>query len=187
MEEKSKRRKKTDWLGTIGISLMLTAVVLMIWFFMHGETVVEGEPSGTERNVTLSCQRDGDTYPFFTYANYSDADTTIDVIFSNDKLGTIGLKQNLYYTNNDGASMSDANNHAAVNLKFQGEGMAPDSLGAAYVVSGNRFGMSLFADANSMNNNTAKYFLLESYLLNASVDKYVTYFENKGFSCTKTE
>ena len=187
MEEKPKKHGKIGWMKVAGVALMLVSIVLVFCFLVSGEIVIDGKISQTETNTTIMCKRTGETYPYYSFAGFNSAETEIDIIFGTNELSTIGLKQNLYYSDAKGANMSDANNHAAVNLKFQSEGMTPDSLNAAYTVSGNRFGMSLFASGNDINGKTAKYFLLEDNLLGASADSYVSYYEGIGFSCIKTE
>ncbi len=185
-QEKPKKRKKskTNWPATIGTSLLLTAIVLIICFFLQGETKVTNNDVAVEASKSLACEVEGAQYPFFKYDNATKKTTKVNAIFNGDKLDTISLIQELYYNSSDEIVRSEAENHAALNLKTQGEGLGPDAFGANYAKLSDRLKFSMYAKAEQLKYETVKYFELdwvESGTYNLpTMEKIYT---EKGFDC----
>ncbi len=185
-QEKPKKRKKskTNWPATIGTSLLLTAIVLILCFFLQGETKVTDSGTTVEASKSLTCEAEGMQYPFFEYDNSTKKTTKINATFSGNKLDTISLIQGLYYNNSDEIARSEAENHSALNLKTQGEGLGPDAFGANYAKLSDRLKFSMYAKAEKLEYETVKYFELdwvESGTYNLpTMEKIYT---EKGFNC----
>ncbi len=185
-QEKPKKRKKskTNWPATIGTSLLLTAIVLIICFFLQGETKVTNNDVAVEASKSLACEAEGVQYPFFKYDNATKKTTKVNAIFNGDKLDTISLIQELYYNSSDEIVASEAENHAVLNLKTQGEGLGPDAFGANYAKLSDRLKFSMYAKAEQLKYETVKYFELdwvESGTYNLpTMEKIYT---EKGFNC----
>ncbi len=188
-QEKPKKRKKkskTNWPATIGTTLILTAIVLFLCFFLQGETKITDNGGTTTVTKSLSCEIEGVQYPFFDYDNSTKKTTKINATFDNDELNTISLVHELYYNSSDEVTRSEAENHAALNLKTQDEGLGPDYPGANYakLSNPNRLKLSLYIQGKKLNYGTVKYFELdwvESGTYNLStVEKIYT---EKGFKC----
>lgn len=186
-QEKPKKRKKsrTNWPATIGTSLLLTAIVLIICFFLQGETKVVNNGATVESSKSLVCEAEGKQYPFFKYDNATKKTTKINATFNGEKLDTISLIQELYYNSSDEIVRSEAENHAALNLKTQGEGLGPDAFGANYAKLSDRLKFSMYARAEKLTYETVKYFELdwvESGTYNLpTMEKIYT---EQGFNCS---
>ncbi len=187
---KKKRRKagKTNWLATAGISLILIAAALLVCFFLNGKTTVTGGWPEPETSESLSCEAEGRAYPFFRYDNSTKKTTKITAVFKNDVLKTISLVHELYYNSSAEITQSEAENHAALNLRMQDERLGADALGANYAKLEDRMKMSLFADADKLNSGTVKYFELDwtesgEYNLATARKNY----EAKGYKCATSE
>ena len=180
---KMKKRNKAEWYSMIGISLLLTAIFLTIWFFMRGETIISGDWPEQESSESLSCEIEGLKYPFSAYDNSERKTTKVSIVFINGNLKTISLIYQLYYNGSEEIEKSEAENHAAMNLKMQNDGAGPDALELNFAKLANSLKMSLYAEASELDNGMAKYFELEDiskFDLNNIKDSY----EKKNFGCT---
>lgn len=187
MEEKSKKRKKTDWLGTVGLSLILMAAVLLIWFFLQGQTTVEGDWPGDVKDTSLSCSVDGMLYPIFEYDEAVSKKIETKLIFDNDELRTVSLTATMKYNNSDKVYASVSHNEAAMNRSFGASGLGANALSAVYSENSDSMVMTLYARASEYNEVIGKYFLSNGIGKNASLETFKTKYETQGFSCTKSE
>lgn len=179
---KVNKNNKTSWLLMAGIGLILIVVVLIFFFFMQGETKTSGGWSETEISESMSCEAEGLAYPLFKYDNANKKTTKITAIFNSGKLKTISLVQQQYYDDEDAIVRSEAENHAAMNLLMQEEGLGPDALGMNFAKLTNNLKMSLFADDSKLNGGTAKYFELDDASKYDMATMQAVY-EQKGFKC----
>ncbi len=183
-DARGRKEGKTNWPATIGTSLLLTAIVLILCFFLQGETKVTDDGGTVESSKSLACEVEGAQYPFFDYDNSTKKTTKINAVFNGDKLDTISLIHELYYNSSDEIVRSEAENHATLNLKTQGEGLGPDAFGANYAKLADRLKFSMYAKAEKLKYETVKYFELdwvESGTYNLpTMEKIYT---EKGFDC----
>lgn len=183
-DARGRKEGKTNWPATIGTSLLLTAIVLILCFFLQGETKVTDDGGMVESSKSLACEVEGAQYPFFDYDNSTKKTTKINAVFNGDKLDTISLIHELYYNSSDEIVRSEAENHATLNLKTQGEGLGPDAFGANYAKLADRLKFSMYAKAEKLKYETVKYFELdwvESGTYNLpTMEKIYT---EKGFDC----
>lgn len=178
------KKSKTNWPATIGITLILTAIVFFVCLFLQSETKTTGNWPEPEISESLTCEVEGRLYPFFNYDNSEKKITKINAIFKNDNINTVSLVHKLYYDNDEQIIKSEAENHAAMNLKTQAEGLGPDALGANYSRLSDSLKMSLYVRNDDINSNTVKYFELDwvdDGAYNLMTTKAI--YEKKGFVC----
>lgn len=170
------KKKLKFWLVSVGLVLLIIiAISALILFFTKGNVVVTGEYQATESVRSIACEARGLGYPFFKYDNSIDKTITVKATFNNDSLNTIALVYMLYYTDEATVKTSEAENHAAMNLRFQSEALGADALGAKYARLTDGMKFSLYADKSEMNGRTIKYFLLDNisdYGIKTLIDKY---------------
>ncbi|MDO4611970.1 MAG: hypothetical protein Q4B29_00700 [Candidatus Saccharibacteria bacterium] len=188
MERNKKKKSKTDWLGSIGLTLILMAAVLMIWFFLNGQTTTTGEYTSGERNASLSCVREGENYPIFTFDRASDKKTEIKVLFAGDNLQSVSLTQTLSYADSELAEGSRAHNHGAMNKSYVAAGLKPDVISDHFsVLEDNKMVMTLYAAGADFEGAVPGYFLAEGVSENPSVEDFSKEYVSRGFNCVITE
>lgn len=178
----AKKNGKTNWYLTIGICLFLVAIALIVCFFMRGETKTNGGFPEPEVSESLSCEIEGLVYPLSGYDNSERKTTKVSMVFDDDKLKTISLIYQLYYNNNEEIAKSETENHAAMNLRMQSEGLGPDALGMNFAKLSNNLKMSLYAKVSELDSGSAKYFELEN-VNKYDLDVLKKFYEQKGFGC----
>lgn len=180
----NKKEGRVNWPVTIGIIMILAVLIFVACIFLQGETKTTGNWPKPYRSESLTCNIEGAEYPFFKYDNSKKKTTKINVEFENDNLNIISLVYLVYYDDSDQIIKSEAENHAAMNLKIQAEGLGSDALGANYARLKDSFKMSLYATKKDLNINTVKYFELdwiESGIYDLATTKAI--YEEKGFVC----
>lgn len=180
---KKKKKSKTDWLGSIGLTLILTAVALLVWFFLNGQTKVTGEPTGVTQNSSLTCKVSDVNYPIFTVDDASSKETEVKVLFNGDKMKSVSLTQTMYYNSLDEAKKSEAHNHAAMNVAFGNAGLAADAFEAHYTTQEDKMVMTLYAEAEEYNEVAAKYFRANGTSKRSSIDEFTKALNSQGLSC----
>lgn len=177
-----KKSPSSSWLMVMGIVLILVAAVLLVWFFLHGETKVSGGWPEPEVSVAVVCKSESFEYPFFTYDQSSSKTTEINAVFKDDKLSMLSFIYTLGYGNEAASTESEARNHAAMNISFGNAGLEADALGASYSVLSDAMKFSLSADGNAARGIGARYFMLtggETY----NVGRLMANYQGQGFEC----
>lgn len=180
---KTKKKKSTGWLATIGISLILTAVVLVLWFLLRGETTVTGGWTESVETVALSCEGNDVNYPIFS--SETKGSVKINAIFGDDKIDTISLIWRAQYENDQARVEGQVKASRAMEEAFVAVGMAIDSLDAVYSgLDDDVFQMSLYGKHKDLDNRTYKFFML-SELTNGeySLDMVKRVYKNKSLNC----
>lgn len=180
---KKKKKSKTDWLGSIGLTLILTAVALLIWFFLNGQTTVTGEQTGVTQTSSLTCKIENAQYPIFTVDEATKKETEVKVLFDGDRMNSVSLTQTMYYDSPENAKMSRNHNHAAMNTSFGNAGLAADAFNANYTATDDRMIMTLYAAESEYNEVTAKYFLANGTSKRSSIDEFTKVLNTQGLSC----
>ena len=190
-EEVPKRVKKAgiNWPMLVGFGLVLIAVVIVIYILTQGETkIISGKDSEKTRSIT--CVSNEMSYQFFRYDNSNSKEMVIRGVFGSEELSSISLDYMLYYSDAADITKSEAENHAAMNLKFQDESLGPDALDAKYTELADGMKMSLYAKRSEINNLTSKYFYLP-YMITGEDEDYNIYslsyvedlYQKMGFNC----
>ena len=179
--------KKINWALWVGMLLVIVAIVLLGWFFLKGETKVSGNWPEPETAQSIACEAEGVLYPFFKYDNSDKKTMTIKAIFKNDVLYSIALTSMLYYSDATKIERSESENHAAVNLKSQAEGLGADVMNSKYSKLGDGMKMSMYALAKNVTSETAKYLMLDVNPGNSqySLSLIKEIFTKKGFNCVE--
>lgn len=158
---KKKKKSGINWPATAGLTLIAVAVVLLIWFFMKGQTVVSGEFPDTETTQSVTCEANGMIHPLFKFDESTSKKMTVKVIFDKDKLSTISLVNELFYSTVEAIVQSEAENHAAMNLSYQAAGLGADALGTKFSKLSASMKMSMYATKDMVNSATERYLLLD--------------------------
>lgn len=181
--EKRHLGRKTSWFTAAGIILVLVAFVLILSFFMRGETKVDGNWA-VEQTSFLTCEIVGTGYPFFEYDNSYKKTIKINSTFNNDDIKTISLMYILEYNNEKNIIDSENLNHVAMNNNFAKDDLGFDALGLKFSKFSNGLQMSLFVNADQINNKTTKYFILDEVGF-ISPENMQKIYEIQGFICQR--
>ncbi|MBQ2660557.1 hypothetical protein IJF93_00550 [Candidatus Saccharibacteria bacterium] len=173
---------KKSWEISIGIFLLLFAVILFLIFLLHGQTITSVEKMEDISSDSVTCIAEDSLYPFFEYDNSDYKITKIDIIFNGDGIGSIGLVQQMTYPDNHLAQISATINHGDMNKAF-GLELGPDAFRAHYTAIDGEMKMSLYATSGELNKSAYKFFLIKSDIDNK--DEYIENYINQGFVCSE--
>lgn len=175
----------TDWFRYVGIFLVLIAGIFLVWFLMKGKTTISGNWPEPETSQSITCEIDNFAYPFFAYDKSTKKNIKINIIFNNDNLYSIALINTLYYDTENAIASSEAINHASMGLSFADNDLDAESLGMSFSKLQDSLKMSLYAKKSEINNQSAKYFMLEKTSADGAYtfDEIKYLYENKGFNC----
>ena len=178
-----KSRKKTDWLATAGISLMLTAVALMLWYFVHGETTVSGSNPSDETSVSLSCSTESKPYEYFVRDGSLSKKITVQAMFDDDTVKSISLVYKLNYDNLEDARASESTNHAGFNITLNKAGVSDKIVNPNYSYDESGLRFSLYVDASNYNTSTVRLFMIHGGDATKDMAAIKRNYENQGFEC----
>ena len=184
MKQKSKNKSLIRWGLPLSFVLMIIAVILLLIFFMQGETKIVGNYPENITSELLTCVKQNNNYPFFKYRNSNSEETKISAVFANKKIDSISLIHTIDYSNHQDAETSKASNMASMNKSF-GQEFGPGAFNARYIVNGNSMQMNLYAKSNEIRGSALKYFLAESYP--ATMSDYEQNYLSQGFNCEKNK
>lgn len=180
---KTKKRIGSEVFVAIGMFLVIVAVVLLLAFFLRGQTTVSGENPDVKSTISLNCVSDDYKYDFFPYDNSDNKNLKIDIIFENEKVSSASLVYMLYYQNVESITESDAENHASMNINFSKDGLEADALNANFSKLSDGLKMSLYANIEDINDVTSKYFLLDYFDKGYTIKNIQRIYESKGLIC----
>ena len=185
-----KRTTIKTWGTILAIIAGLGAVVAILLYLMHGNTVTTNDEMAPISNDALSCTSDKISYPIFTYDSSDRKELKVDLIFAGDKLRTIALSYTLYYGDENSITVSEAINHADMNLSFYSSGLGSDALNAKYSKLSDALRFGLYAHDSDMNRVTARYFMVkvgDHDDLPDTIMEYRRNYEEQGLACVITE
>ena len=166
-------------LGFIAISI---AIISIFAIFVNGNVKTVNSPASIETTASLSCTIENFTYPFFTYDKSNSKSVDVSLLFNNGELSSISLTTKMQYNSDKEANISSSQNHAAMNMSF-GQELGADALSANYSNNNNTFRMSIYANMSQYNDDTKKYFLVETSSENINDFEYN--YVSKEFNCKK--
>ncbi len=176
--------KISDLLVRGGVLLILTAVILLICFFLYGETEITNERPEIEKTEAITCNISDTIYPFVSYDNAQSKTTRINVVFDDDKPSVISLVHTLYYNNEKSIIDSENLNHINLNKNFSKDNLGFDALGLKFSKFADGLQMSLYAEGDELNNNSMKYFMLDNIADNSyNMESMQKFYEERGFEC----
>ncbi len=181
-------QRKINWKISVGISLLLTAAVLFVLFFLRGETTVTKKVEEAKKSATLTCEADGLVYPFFEYDESIKKTLKVNVVFKGNGLDTIALIYKLYYNDTKKITDSENLNRVAMSKNFDNDGLEFGALGSQYSKAKDLLQFSLYASGDQINNVSVKYFMSSGAeegvdLLGSMRREY----ESKGLKCVVNE
>ena len=166
-----------------GIAFTLISIIAVIAFLMYGERTIDYSNPAPIHNEILSCIHEGYNYPFFSF-DYSLTKTAkVQFIFNENRISSATLKYTMKYGDEDMAIRSSDLNRSALHTSFGDNNIQPGSLNESYMVQSNTFIMTLYAENNTINNYSQKYFLIDDLPLTAERKQYERSLEEKGFKC----
>lgn len=180
---KTKKRIGSEVFVAAGMFLVIVAVVLLLAFFLRGQTTVSGENPDVKSTISLNCVSNDYKYDFFPYDNSDNKNLKIDIIFENEKASSASLVYMLYYQNAENITESDAENHASMNINFSKDGLEADALNANFSKLSDGLKMSLYANIEDINDVTSKYFLLDYFDRGYTIKNIQRIYESKGLIC----
>lgn len=180
---KTKKHIGSEVFVAIGMFLVIVAVVLLLAFFLRGQTTVSGENPDVKSTISLNCVSDDYKYDFFPYDNSDNKNLKIDIIFENEKVSSASLVYMLYYQDVESITESDAENHASMNINFSKDGLEADALNANFSKLSDGLKMSLYANIEDINDVTSKYFLLDYFDKGYTIKNIQRIYESKGLIC----
>ena len=177
----------------IGIVFIIMALVLISAFIMsnllNGTTTISGQYPGSIKTYSLTCNSSTLDYPIFKVIDTNKKETKIIAIFNNgNMLQRVSLFYTLSYNDTKMAEYSRDNNHAAQNLSYAERELGPDTFSASYFINNGDFQFNISADSEEINQNTNKYFLLDSISSNDYTrEKVEESYINQGFNCIEND
>lgn len=172
------------WLwALIGAILVVSGMIVAIVLLLKGETSVSNPGREIKSTAALSCEGDNITYPFFVTDYSNSRKTRIRAAFTNEDLDTISLTYQLSYDSEAQIEKSNTDNSIAMNEDFHNDGLARDALGMKFSALSNAAQMTLYAEASSLNDITAKYFLLNKAMGNYTQGNLRSIYEEIGLDC----
>lgn len=181
--KKTKKRIGSEVFVAAGMFLVIVAVVLLLAFFLRGQTTVSGENPDVKSTISLNCVSNDYKYDFFPYDNSDNKNLKIDIIFENEKVSSASLVYMLYYQDVESITESDAENHASMNINFSKDGLEADALNANFSKLSDGLKMSLYANIEDINDVTSKYFLLDYFDNGYTIKNIQRVYESKGLIC----
>lgn len=168
-----------------GIGLIILAVILLILFLLQGDTKYsEGEGSASV-TASITCTDQDAVYPFRTAPG--GGVMKIHAIIDDDKMKTVSLVYRLYYDDHSVIEGQTTRLNADMNRAFHESGLGADALNVTYSSFDDSVQMTLYAHDEDINNNTAKFFLLEDASGDYKKDEIMRIYDEKGFDCILDE
>lgn len=166
----------------IGIICIVFVVVLIILFFLQGDTNIVGEGEITIAE-SFTCEGEGLWYPFFTFDNSNGKSIKINVLLDDkSKLDTINLVYRLKYDSKELSERSEAINFASFGKSLASDSLNAESFESRFVDMEDAMQMTLYAKAKELNGVTAKYFLLNGSN-DLKRDTLTKIYNDQGLSC----
>lgn len=186
MEEKTKKWKLSDKtvLQSLGLCLLIIAVILIVIFFLNGSTTIYNDGGEIATTESITCESSEVSYPFFAFDNSDRKQLKINVLLSNNKIDQLSLIYRLYYNSSSDINTSETLNHANMNKHFGISGLTADALGAKYSKLDDSLQLTLNSKAKEINEISAKYYLLDEAANYYNKETITKNYNSKGLDCT---
>lgn len=166
----------------VSISFIGLAILLFVWFLLHGQTSVSGDYPEPEVSRSFDCSLDNFKYPIYGGQDVTKSNTSIVVIFVGDQLNAISLTQKYYYNGESDAMADKSRFRIAMSKSFANTSLKYGALGVNYAVDDNMLRMSISADHNEINDKSKDYFLVYGNLPK-TFSEYKKIYEDQQFIC----
>ena len=188
-------KKKTERQNTLicVIMLFLIAIIsLLIWFFANSsETHNSTITTDSIETSSLVCKSSNPKEPFFNDSAATNVQHEIRALFNNDKLSKIFYIYSATYDSEKQAEYYNSIMAADYNRYLGGHSTPLNILSKTFSTSDNESKITLYANADKINNVTASIFLLNAdndynkdNNTGADIKKL---YEDQGFSCETNE
>jgi len=184
MEDNTKKPEKGSKKSWYLLMLFIGVIILIgfiFWLLMKGDVKTTGEHPDDVSPQSLECTKKGVSYGLFTLDSPESAEIKITAIFAKSKIDSISLLHRTTYDTKEYAKTMSDGHEGDMNISFQSQGMKPYSLGATYSQDGKIAQMALYAKASELNDQTIKYFMLDSVPDNLT--GYKRGYNAQGFTC----
>ena len=171
--------KTNKWFILIGTILIISSIILTIWFFMRGQTTVTGNYLQNERSISISCKNERIEYPFFSYINTNNKKMTINLIFNDEHMQSASLTYELMFTNESDATKSETINRASMNKAIAAFGLN-GILSPNYSYNSTSMHMNLYVSKTDFE-KAKKFLLLDN--TDSDIKTIIKSYENLGFAC----
>ena len=182
---KQKKFINKQWLILIGFSLLIIAIILILWFFLHGEIKTTGTWNGTETSKSISCIANDIPYPLYGDDNPTGSQTKINIIFNGDRPTSISLVRVATYPDSETARRHSATHSFTITDNIAKAGIKDNAITTNLDYENNSAQMTLYTTGSNINNKSAKFFLLNS--LPNKIGDYTKKYTEQGFLCETTE
>ena len=187
MSETEKVRDHTLVVKAIFFALLIGVVLALIWLLTYKqESYVSSEVESGEYGA-LECTSPDPSEPFFTFDTTQEATHEIKILFADSKLKNATYKYDGIYASREAAENAEAWLHGDYNKYMGNNGINEESLNPNFSVNDNKLIISLYAEANEINDVVAKLFFMDTdavnKLKNFSVKDFKLLYETKGFTC----
>lgn len=177
-------KKSVVWI-ILAIIIIFIVLVVALFELMGGQIVTSRQTVETVQGSSLVC-KSKNVYPIFSYDLSKDKELKIIVGFYNNKINAISLTYDLYYDDAKQIMASETNNHAAMNIDFSKNNLSSDSYNANYSKLEDRMRMALYTNVNEVDNNIARYFLInldDKSAIPRTLVEYQKNYETQDFTC----
>ncbi|MBP5513154.1 hypothetical protein J6X73_03295 [Candidatus Saccharibacteria bacterium] len=169
------------WILVVSLFFACVAIVLFLSITGQRKTTL-GSNGEVEHVRSLTCESDDFLYPYLKFDESDKKEFRIIVTFNGDEIRAISLQQMLYYNSDELIVGSEAENHAAINLSFAGDGLMADAFRANFAKLSDGLRISLYGMGEQMGNEFKKYFLLDT-VNDANHENILQNYEAMGLKC----
>ncbi len=183
-KKKTRKKSKTNWVGSIILTIILTAAVILVINLLNGTVTVTGDGGSVVQTSSLTCNSSDRLYYIYTIDDSVSKDIEVKVLFTGEEFTSIDLTSTQEYDAEDGAKRSEAHNHAAMNISFANAGLGADAFNANYTTTSSKMIMHLYAEASEYNEVAARYFYADGTNKSSTLEDFTEALNTRGFSCT---
>ncbi len=180
---KEKKGLNSSFYYISAIFLILIAIVLVVLFFLHGETTYINNDGSVDLSLYLSCESNKVDYIYYIDKQASEKNLRINATFKNNEINSISLIYYLKYSGDYSIREKEAVMHAAMNKAFDKYSLGADAFGATYSKIENGVQLSLYADKADINGISLGYFMLDNVSGVYTRDKVTKQLTSKGLDC----
>ena len=183
MKRSKNRGRGSSGLWILVVSLLFACVAIVLFLSIMGQRKTTFGSNGEVEHVkSLTCESDDFLYPYLKFDESEKKEFRIIVTFNGDEIGAISLQQMLYYNSDELIVGSEAENHAAMNLSFAGDGLMADAFGANFAKLSDGIRVSLYGVGEQMGGEFKKYFLLDT-VVDVNYENVLRNYEAMGLEC----
>ena len=184
MEQKTlKNQNKKALLCLIGIILLVVAAIMLILYFLRGETSIDNSGGDYDAVQSITCEGNNVDYPLIKSISSESNYLKIIIVTDKDKLKTVSLTRTIIGVDGSNVENSRAKVRYEMNKHFDSDNLSPDSFSVTYSSVDDGFQVRLFAELKDLNGMTYKYFLLENAGGNLKKDNITKIYNEKGLNC----